>query len=57
MKKINVEDAVGTTLVHDITEVRPGEFKGVAFRKGHRVGHEDVCHLMRLGKRHLFVPR
>lgn len=55
MKKINVEDAVGLPLAHDITEIRPGEFKGVAFRKGHRVAHEDVCHLMRLGKRHLFV--
>ncbi len=55
MKKISVEDAVGLPLAHDITEIRPGEFKGVAFRKGHRVAHEDVCHLMRLGKRHLFV--
>ncbi len=55
MKKINVENAVGLPLAHDITEIRPGEFKGVAFKKGHTVGHEDVCHLMRLGKRHLFV--
>jgi hypothetical protein len=56
MKTINVEDAVGTVLAHDITEIRPGEFKGVAFRKGHCVGHEDVCHLMRLGKNHLYLP-
>ena len=57
MKKINVKDAVGLSLAHDITEVRPGEFKGVAFKKGHRVANEDVCHLMRLGKRHLFVAK
>lgn len=55
MKKINVENAVGMPLAHDITEIRPGEFKGVAFKKGHKVEHEDVCHLMRLGKRHLYV--
>jgi len=55
MKKINVENAVGLPLAHDITEVRPGEFKGVAFKKGHKVEREDVCHLMRLGKRHLYV--
>jgi hypothetical protein len=55
MKKINVENAVGLPLAHDITEVRPGEYKGVAFKKGHTVAHEDVCHLMRLGKRHLYV--
>jgi len=54
-RKIKIEDAVGTTLAHDITEVRPGEFKGPAFRKGHRVEREDLCHLMRLGKRHLYV--
>jgi hypothetical protein len=53
--KINVEAAVGTRLAHDITEIRPGEFKGPSFRRGHKVREEDVCHLMRLGKRHLYV--
>jgi len=52
--KIKLEDAVGLTLAHDITEVRPGEFKGPSFRKGHTVRTEDLCHLMRLGKRHLY---
>jgi molybdenum cofactor synthesis domain-containing protein len=55
ISQINVEDAVGTRLAHDITEVRPGEFKGPSFRRGHKVRQEDVCHLMRLGKRHLYV--
>ncbi len=55
MTKINIEEAVGTRLAHDITEVRPGEFKGPSFRKGHQVRQSDVCHLMRLGKRHLYV--
>lgn len=35
MKTVKVEDAVGLRLAHDITEIRPGEFKGPAFRKGH----------------------
>ncbi|MDD5207035.1 MAG: molybdopterin-binding protein [Desulfobacterales bacterium] len=55
MKKIKVQDAVGTELAHDITEVRPGEFKGPAFRKGHLVCDEDLCHLQRLGKNHLYI--
>jgi hypothetical protein len=55
MTKINVEDSVGTRLAHDITEIRPGEFKGPSFRRGHRVREQDVCRLMRLGKRHLYV--
>ncbi|WP_319407446.1 molybdopterin-binding protein [uncultured Desulfosarcina sp.] len=55
MTKINVEEAVGTRLAHDITEIRPGEFKGPSFRRGHKVREQDVCRLMRLGKRHLYV--
>jgi formylmethanofuran dehydrogenase subunit E len=53
--RISVADAVGTVLAHDITEIRPGEFKGRAFRKGHVIREADVCHLQRLGKEHLFV--
>lgn len=55
MKKIDLRDAVGTKLAHDITEVRPGEFKGPAFRKDHVVCEADLCHLQRLGKNHLYV--
>jgi molybdenum cofactor synthesis domain-containing protein len=55
LTKIRVEDAVGTHLAHDLTEIRPGEYKGPAFRKGHKVRHQDLCHLMRMGKRHLYV--
>jgi hypothetical protein len=54
-KTIKLKDAVGTTLAHDITEIRPGEFKGPAFRKGHVVCDEDICHLQRLGKNHLYI--
>ena len=54
-KTIPVQEAVGTVLAHDITEIRPGEFKGRAFKRGHVVRKEDICHLRRLGKDHLFV--
>lgn len=55
LKKIRVEDAVGTKLAHDITEIRPGEFKGPAFREGHEVCDDDICHLQKLGKNHLYL--
>lgn len=55
IKTINLEEAVGTQLAHDITEIRPGEFKGPAFRKGHTVCDEDLCRMQRLGKNHLYV--
>ncbi len=52
---IPLDQAVGMVLAHDITEIRPGQFKGPAFRKGHIVREEDLEHLRRLGKEHLFV--
>lgn len=55
VKKLPVSEAVGTVLAHDITEIRPGEFKGRAFKKGHIVREDDICHLQRLGKENLFV--
>jgi len=55
LKKIKVENAVGTQLAHDITEIRPGEFKGAAFRKGHTVCDDDICQLQKLGKNHLYL--
>ncbi|HSL60820.1 MAG TPA: molybdopterin-binding protein, partial [Desulfotignum sp.] len=55
LKKIAVTDAVGKVLSHDITEIQPGEFKGPAFRKGHTVCDQDICHLQKLGKNHLYL--
>ncbi|MHC1742070.1 MAG: molybdopterin-binding protein [Syntrophobacteraceae bacterium] len=54
-KTIPLADAVGVVLAHDITEIRRGEFKGRAFRKGHVVREDDICHLQRLGKENLYV--
>ena len=54
-KTVPVEEAVGMVLPHDITEIREGEFKGRAFKKGHIIRSEDVEHLKRLGKEHIYV--
>lgn len=54
MKKVNVEDAVGLTLCHDITAMRDG-FKGAAFKRGHVITAEDVPALLDLGKRTVFI--
>jgi molybdenum cofactor synthesis domain-containing protein len=55
IKTIKLKDAVGTKLAHDITEIRPGEFKGPAYLKGHTVCDEDLCRLQKLGKNHLYL--
>ena len=55
MRKIRVENAIGTVLVHDITRIVPGKFKGVGFKRGHIVREQDIPELLRLGKRSLYV--
>jgi len=55
LKKIKLQEAIGSKLAHDITEIRPGEFKGAAFRRGHTVCEADLCRLQRLGKNHLYI--
>lgn len=54
MKKIKIQDAVGMELCHDITEMNDG-FKGVAFRRGHIIQPDDIDHMLRIGKQHIFV--
>lgn len=55
MKKIRVEEAIGMPICHDITRVVPGEFKGVAFKKGHIIEPKDIEDLKKLGKEHIYV--
>lgn len=52
---VPVTEAVGMVLPHDITEIVKDEFKGRAFKKGHVIRPEDVEHLRRLGKEHIYV--
>ncbi len=54
MKKIRVEDAVGLTLCHDLTEMRNG-FKGAAFKRGHVIRSADIPRMLDMGKRTVFV--
>jgi len=54
-KTVPVDQAVGMVLPHDITEIRKGEFKGRAFKKGHIIRAEDIEHLKRLGKEQIYV--
>jgi len=55
MKKIKVEDAVGTILAHDMTRIIRGKFKGVGFKKGHVVKKVDIPELLKIGKQTLYV--
>ena len=55
MKEVEVRQAVGTVLAHDLTQIIPGEYKGPKFKKGHVITEEDVPLLLSMGKKHLFV--
>jgi molybdenum cofactor synthesis domain-containing protein len=55
MRIVKVENAVGVTLCHDITKIVPGEFKGVAFKKGHIIREEDIPELLSIGKKHIYI--
>ncbi len=55
LKEVRVEDAVGTVLTHDLTQILPGEFKGRRFKKGHVIREQDIPDLLSIGKEHLYV--
>jgi molybdenum cofactor synthesis domain-containing protein len=55
MKEVNVRDAVGMKLAHDLTRIVPGEFKGRIFKKGHVIREEDIPLLLDIGKEHIYV--
>ncbi|MDR3543372.1 MAG: molybdopterin-binding protein [Desulfosporosinus sp.] len=55
MQKIRIEDALGSVLMHDLTQIIPGQVKDARFRKGHIVEEEDIPVLLSMGKEHLFV--
>lgn len=55
MKSVPVEEAVGMVLCHDLTKIVPGEFHGVAFKKGHIITEEDIPKMLDIGKRSIYV--
>lgn len=55
MKLIKTEDAVGSVLCHDITQIIPGMVKDAVFRKGHVIREEDIPVLLSVGKEHLYI--
>ncbi|HIJ59708.1 MAG TPA: molybdopterin-binding protein [Nitrospirae bacterium] len=54
-KTVPIEKSIGMVLLHDITEIRKDDFKGVAFKKGHIIKEQDLDHLKRIGKENIFA--
>ena len=54
MKKIDVEEAVGQALAHDVTAMYDG-FKGALFKRGHIIEEKDISALLDIGKKTVYV--
>lgn len=55
MKIIDIENAVGTVLAHDLTQIIKGVSKGPKFKRGHIIKEEDLEVLRSMGKEHVYV--
>lgn len=55
IRKVKTEEAVGLPLLHDITGIKAGGFKGVMFKRNHIVSEEDIEVLKNIGKDHIYV--
>ncbi|OIQ50903.1 putative competence-damage inducible protein [Pseudodesulfovibrio hydrargyri] len=55
MKRIAVDEMIGTVLAHDLTRVVAGESKGVAFKRGHVIEARDLPMLKDMGRNHLYA--
>ncbi len=55
IKTVRVEDSVGKVLMHDITSIVPGKFKGPVFKNGHIIEEKDIEKLKDSGKEKIYV--
>ncbi len=56
IRVIDIDEAVGTVLSHDLTLIDPESgYKGARFKKGHSVAREDLALLKRMGREHLSI--
>ncbi|MDF2594187.1 MAG: molybdopterin binding protein [Clostridia bacterium] len=53
--KVKVEEAVGTVLAHDLTQVISESFKGARYKKGYIIQEKDIDILKSMGKYHLNI--
>ncbi|NSW86614.1 MAG: trehalose-binding protein [Syntrophobacteraceae bacterium] len=52
---VSVEESVGRRLLHDMTQIIPGESKGPVFVRGNRVTVGDICRLQQMGRKRVYV--
>jgi len=54
LNSIPVQEAEGEKVLHDMTRIVPGKFKGPAFKRGQTITAGDVCRLQQMGRMNLY---
>lgn len=55
LRSVPVEEAVGKEILHDMTEIIPGESKERAFKAGQTISAGDLCRLHAMGRKNVFL--
>ena len=55
LRAVAVEEAVGKSALHDMTQILPRESKGAAFRAGQTFEAGDLCRLQQMGRSQVYV--
>jgi formylmethanofuran dehydrogenase subunit E len=55
LEAVPVEQAVGRRVLHDLTQIIPGQSKGPAVKQGEVITVGDLCRLQQMGRQHLYV--
>ncbi len=55
LRTLAAEEAVGHTVLHDMTLIEPGTAKGPAFKRGQKITAGDVCRLQQMGRHTVYV--
>ncbi len=57
LDSVKTEEAVGQKILHDMTQIIPGESKGAAFRRGQTITVGDICRLQKMGRNRLYTDQ
>ena len=55
LKSVPVEQAAGEKVLHDMTQIIPGEKKGPAFKRDQQLSPGDICRLQTMGRQNVYV--
>lgn len=55
LRSVPIERAIGERVLHDMTEIIPGEKKGPAFKRNQELSASDICRLQTMGRQNIYI--